>query len=128
MAFAKGQQAAIGGKYSIFTDGTKSQFSGGAGVKKSVMLNYNNDPKWGPQVSMSFKMGDDAGKAFIMTPVSAMTLAEICGKLFDKGMELDLGRVNVSYNKNDSYKRPSSPAAPAGNTEAAGSDDTDPFA
>ncbi len=135
-AYARGQQA-VTGDFTIFVDGTKSTYNNGTGVKKSAKLNWiAGDPQsqWnkGPTVSFSFKSGDNKANAFMMSPVAALTLAEICGKLFDKGLDLHMNKNAVSFKKPEkSNYRPAQPGPQQGSLEqaantAAGMGD-DPF-
>lgn len=117
--YAKGQQKIIG-PFSIFVDSSRSQFGGDE--KKSVMLNYSaggtdsNGRERSPSLSLNFKMGTAKSHAFMMSPTAALALADVCGKIFEKGIELDLSReqnVSISKPSGDSdYKKRGTPVPP----------------
>ncbi len=118
-AYARGQSAMIG-KFTIFVDSSKSNYSSSGG-KKSVNLNYfpgdNNKP---PTMSLSFKKdGMDKSVGFMMSITNALAIADACSMIYKHTIKLDMTSDNT-YTSNENTKTLATNSVPSGSIEGSG--------
>ncbi len=82
------------GNFSIFADGSKSNFGSG-GQTKSIYLNDGQDKNGNPIVSLMFKVGQNKGFPYIMPIANALAVADILEGMVNRGMELEFKRSNI---------------------------------
>ncbi len=81
------------GKYSAYSDASKSAFGGAGAGGKSLGVQRAADQKGNVNVVMYFKTGSNQPLGFGMNPHIAVALARICNKMADKAMDLEMERV-----------------------------------
>ena len=89
-AYVRGQSKLIG-RFAIMVDGSKSAATGGAGEKKQLFLKYNppEDDK-NPTLFLNAKSSNsDKAIGLQLEIPTALALADLCQKVFDKSFEID---------------------------------------
>lgn len=90
--YARGQMRMVG-PYSVVNDTSKSGYGNGGGMK-TLYFNYKPESEEGgsksaPGIVLNSKYGDKSISTFLPIP-AALTLAEMCKKIFDMGIEEDM--------------------------------------
>lgn len=104
-AYAKGQRQLVG-NFSIMVDSSKSSYSDSS-LKKSISLMYNEpkDESSGPTIILTGKTSEmQKGHGIALSPTAALALADVCGKVFEYCLGLEMGGDTPSVEK-ISYKR-----------------------
>jgi len=84
------------GKFSIFTDSSKSQYSQLNGTTtKTIFLNRNIDKNGNPEIYLTFKIGQNKGLAFKTTPSASLAIADVISFMTKKCLELEFNRNNI---------------------------------
>ena len=98
-ACARGQQQMIG-KWSLFTDSSKSGFGQGGGVKMVFVNQYTNSKDQNNprnQVSLGFKAGQNQPVGLVFDIPDALALADIIESIGKRGLQLEMRGGSVSF-------------------------------
>lgn len=106
-ACARGQQQMIG-KWSLFTDSSRSGYSQGGGVKMVFVNQFNNqkdqkNPRL--QVSLGFKQGQNNPIGLIFDVPDALALADVIEGIGKRGLQLEMNGSSVEFNQAPSGQR-----------------------
>ena len=99
--FLTGRQASIQ-KFSIINDTSKSSYSSGSGLKTLHFNLSKGDEKNVPGILLIAKSGDRTIPLNIPTP-AAMTVAEMCKKIFDLAMKIDMDEYQTRVGNGNSF-------------------------
>ncbi len=107
-ACARGQQQMIG-KWSLFTDSSRSGYGQGGGVKMVFVNQFQNtkdqkNPR--NQVSLGFKAGQGNPVGLVFDIPDALALADVIESIGKKGLQLEMNGSSVSFNQGPSGQRP----------------------
>ena len=104
---ARGQQQMIG-KWSLFTDSSRSGYSQGGGVKMVFVNQFRNDkdqknPRM--QVSLGFKQGQNNPVGLMFDVPDALALADVIEGIGKRGLQLEINGSSVNFNQAPSGQR-----------------------
>lgn len=108
-ACARGQQQAIG-KWSLFTDSSKSGYGQG-GVKMVFVNQYQNQKDQNNprnQVSLGFKTGQNNPIGLVFDIPDALALADVIEAIGKRGLQLEMRGASVSFGGGTQQNRSSS--------------------
>lgn len=91
-AYAKKQQACLGGNFSIFTDSRNSNYGNGSQKSLSMMYSEPSEQSKNMPTVVLFAKTSQMQKALPVTLSipRALVIAKVCHKIFDKGVDLDM--------------------------------------